>query len=218
MQVLKIINGEGFNSTVTLDLLPSGLEVVRYRSDLDSDADGANGQNGLPIAYRQDGKGTDTLADIGYPRHPDEYSQGLVCDLTDGTPILYQRKGINYFASRTALRMPGEDPNSPESGVDSEFFEYGVVPPCVILGTKGIVLGCRGTALNHRNGKFADFVVADAGPSNKTGEGSIQLCRTLGVPESPRTGGLDTPDIDWTIFPGQPALIRGTQFILQRCK
>ena len=47
------------------------------------DADGSNGQNGNPFAYRTDNKGLDLLANAGFP---DGGWQGVLLDHGDGTP------------------------------------------------------------------------------------------------------------------------------------
>lgn len=40
---------------------------VHWQSGAAVDADGSNGQNGNPFAYRKDDKGLDALANAGYP-------------------------------------------------------------------------------------------------------------------------------------------------------
>lgn len=190
-------------------------EIVKFTADLDVDADGANGQHGLPIAYLVNNKGRERLVDIGYPRDPDEYSDGLICLPGTRQPKVFDSAEGQFYASRTALRMPGFAADDPRCAVDAEFFPYVVVPPIVRTGTRNKVLGSHGIAVNHRNGLSSDFVVADIGPAKKDGEGSPALCRAVGVNDDPLCGGLDTPDISYTIFVGVPAIINGFQFALQ---
>lgn len=216
--LLATLNGKAFPSRITVEVDGLGQEIVRYTSNMDIDADGANGQHGLPAAYKPDGTGTDILADVGYPREPDEYSQGLICDI-HGNPIVFSVTinggSQSIFASRTALRMPGFPAKDPNVGVDSNFFNYAVVPPIVRSGTVGKVLGCYFTAFNHRTGLGAFGVTADIGPTRKDGEGSQALARALGVNDNPRSGGEDDPVIEWAIYPGKTVTLGGLTFDLQ---
>lgn len=211
--VIATLTGEGYPSVITLEVDSLGQEIVRFRGNLDVDADGANGQHGLPAAYKADNTGTDLLANVGYPRDPDEYSDGLICHPGTRTPILFPG-GI--YASRTALRMPGvNDPQNPEIGVDAEYFPYIVIPPIIRQKTVGKCLGCKAFVIHHGNGNTSPAVTADIGPRNKDGEGSPALCRALGVNPNPRTGGTDFRDIEYILYPGLPANLFGTQFNLQ---
>jgi RecA/RadA recombinase len=54
---------------------------------------------------------------------------------------------------------------------------------------------------NGKNGKIVNAIYADVGPSNKIGEGSIALAEALGIPSSPRTGGVSS-GIMYVVFPG----------------
>ena len=207
IQTLAILRAEGFPSVITQEFTPENTEIIRFRGDFDIDDDGANGQHGLPIAYQVDNRGRERLADMGYPLHPDEYSQGLICFPGTRTLKVFTNAGVAYYASRTALRMPGFANDDPRVGVDAEFFPYIVVPPVVQRRARGIVLGCHCSVVNHRNGRTWDAVVADIGPSAKDGEGSPELARRLGIPDSPLSGGVEAPDIEYILYPGRAALV-----------
>lgn len=210
--ILATLTAEGYTSQIVRHFDEvTGIELVTFRADLDIDDDGANGQHGLPVAYRRDNKGRERLADVGYPRDPDEYSEGLICHPGTRTPIDFD----GMYASRTALRMPGFGSNDPRVGVDAEYFPYVVVPPIVRSGTIGKVLGCFCEVINHANGKQCTAVVADIGPYKKNGEGSPALARAVGIPDDPLSGGTDDAVIEYIVHVGVPATINGIAFALQ---
>jgi hypothetical protein len=107
------------------------------------------------------------------------------------------------IASRTWYRHPGKSADDPSAYVDSETVPYIVVPPMIIERTKGIV--CGSLARATYNDKSVDGVVADRGPRTKIGELSIAAARALGIPSSPRSGGLSKPDVFYELWPGQAA-------------
>lgn len=214
--LVATLDSEGYTSKITRTVDDvARTERVYFTANMDVDDDGANGQHGLRIAYLLSNKGRERLSDIGYPRHPDEYSQGLICHLGTRDPKVFTSLQGPYYASRTALRMPGFDPEDPRSAVDAEFYPYAVIPPCIVRATRGKCLGSMGMARHRGSGKTAPFVIADIGPTVKDGEGSPALCRALGLPDDPLSGGCDGADIDYTLFIGVPALLNGTQFALQ---
>ena len=61
MRTLGVITNEGFSCTIVED--DDGR--VHFAADADIDADGANGQNGGPAAYKSDDSGTEFLANGG---------------------------------------------------------------------------------------------------------------------------------------------------------
>jgi hypothetical protein len=73
----------------------------------------------------------------------------------------------------------------------------------VIQRTQGIVRGCM--ARVSYQGTSVDCVVADRGPKNLAGELSIAAAMQLGIPASPRHGGVDTPQVLYELWPGIPA-------------
>ena len=164
---------------------------VHWTSKADIDADGANGQNGKPFAYRSDNKGLDTLRDI-----PREDLLG-----TDGHGGLY---------SATTYRWTGRPIAT--AYVDAATVPYIVVPPQVRLQAKGIVMGCKGRIIYR--GRSVNAVVADVGPHTKIGEISIAAAEALGIPSSPLTGGVSN-GVQYEIWPGVPAVVNGETYELQ---
>ena len=99
--------------------------------------------------------------------------------------------------------------------IDAESVPYGVTPPAIIRGVRGIVLGCRGIATNMQNGLTSAFVVADVGPRAKMGEGSCELARRLGLDGNPNHGGTSEHIIRWEFWPGVAAVVDGVTYSLK---
>jgi Fungal chitosanase of glycosyl hydrolase group 75 len=80
-----------------------------------------------------------------------------------------------------------------------------VVPYMVLPGGAyqrfGVQLGDMVLVRNKDNGKMAVAVFADVGPRNKTGEGSMELAREVGLNPSPTHGGTSRPSIEYLVLP-----------------
>lgn len=103
------------------------------------------------------------------------------------------------FQGDTSLHHNGQPLNS-------DIDRYIVVPPAIINGTNGIVLGCRGIVTHTLTGMETAVVVGDIGPHLKLGEVSIATARALWIDPSPTSGGEDRHVISYEIYPGQAAL------------
>lgn len=211
MRTLATLSREGF----TAKIIEGDDGVVRFRADADIDADGANGQRGGKPAYTVRNDGSEHLANGGMGIRGGRvvFTQSWGPDIAeadeDGNPLVID----GVIITRTAYRYPNEtDPR--KKWVDAETVPYIVVPPVIIRGVRGIVKGCKAFAMY--NGKRVEGVVADVGPRTKCGEVSIAMARALGIPSSPRSGGIDEPDVDYEIHPGVPAMVNGEEFELQR--
>lgn len=202
MKTLGTITGEGFICTIIED----AEGRVFFEADADIDADGANGQNGGPAAYKFDNSGTEDLANGGMASrngkvvcaHP--FARNIVILGPDNEPKVFAG---GVIASRTWYRHPGKATDDPAAYVDAETVPYIVVPPMIVQRTVGVVRGCR--ARVTLRSKQVDCVVADLGPSNKIGELSIAAARSLGLPPSPRHGGTELPEVLYELWPGLPA-------------
>jgi hypothetical protein len=208
-RTLGTIEAEGFVCVISED--DDGR--VHFTADADIDADGANAQNGAPAAYRSDDRGTELLANGGMKiangkvvcAH--DWARDIVILDADREPKVFPG-GI--IASKTWYRHPGKDATDPAAYVDSETVPYVVVPPVVVKQTAGVVRGCKARA-SFRD-KTVDCVVADLGPAKRVGELSIAAARALGMPSSPRNGGVEKPEVLYEIFPG----VAAAGFVLQR--
>lgn len=100
--------------------------------------------------------------------------------------------------------------------LNAEQIPYIVVPPCIIQRTAGIVMGCQGKVTRISTQQSVMVVVADRGPRFKAGEASIATANALDVPSSPTGGGDDSFDYLYEIWPGQPAVVNGITYDLQK--
>ena len=214
MRSLGVIKGEGFEC----DVIEYSDGRVHFIADADIDADGANGQFGMRPAYAVANTGSEDLANGGMMVLrgkvvlAEAWAKDIVIFGSDLQPKVFP-KGV--IASKTAYRFRGVAKDDPCAYVDSETVPYMVVPPLIIQKTKGIVMGCRCRVTNTQNGRVSEGVVADIGPRKKIGEVSIQMARELGIPESPRHGGEDSPIIRFELWPGVAALVNGVSYPLQ---
>lgn len=122
-------------------------------------------------------------------RRPVYFRAGMTID-ADGSPRARQIDPTGQ--TQTSLRYP--DGRS----VNAETVPYFVLPGGQYKHL-GIKLG--DIAAVRYNGKVAFAVFADVGPRHKLGEGSIALAQELGIPASPRTGGV-RGGVEYMVFPG----------------
>ena len=212
------------------DIVEEDDKSVTFTAGAQLDGDGANGQFGGDPCYAPKGytgKTLDVLVNAGSPGN----WFGVVTDTgnPDGTPVV-QGSGDpcpGAYVSTTTLQLPGKDrkplPNSsPFKYADSVTVPFIVVPPMIIRGVAGVVMGCRAVVTNTKSGESVEAVVADVGPANKLGEISLACARAIGVPAGEGTthpansGGVDEPIIHYQLFPGIAAVVEGVTYPLQR--
>lgn len=140
-----------------------------------------------------------------------------IIDTIEGEPIMFDGVKVEYTCKaaidtdgigdlhgdpcaqgQTSLKKNGKSLNA---DVDC----YIVVPPAIIKGVPGIVLGCMAIVTNMRTGTSVHAVVGDVGPHNKLGEISRATAKALGINPSPTSGGEDRHVIHYQIWPGVPA-------------
>ena len=124
---------------------------------------------------------------------------------TDGFGDLH---GDPCAQRNTSLHWRGRALNADED-------RYIVVPPAILQGVKGVVLGCQAYAKNIKNGHETECVVGDVGPYKKLGEVSVATAKALGINPSPTSGGTDDHIIEYTLKPGVPAIVNGKRYTLQ---
>jgi len=173
-----------------------GKSALFFRAGMAIDADGA------PNAYHPEKKGIDHLGNAGRPGN----WWALVTDngKPSGTPV---RQGPNdpfpgFYISTTALQDASKQRTDPGRYVDSRTVPYVALPPAVLAPRRegGARLGDFVAVMNLTNDKVASAIVADIGPKDKLGEGSIALAEALGIPSSPRTGGVKS-HVAYGVFP-----------------
>lgn len=202
-RVLGTIINEGFSCTIRED--DDGR--VHFKADGDIDADGANGQNDRPVAYKADDSGTEALGNGDMKRSSNGkvvfkvgWGRSVIILGSNNQPRIFPG---GVIASMTWYRHRSMAADDPAAYVDAETVPYIVVPPIIVQKTAGVVRGCK--ARVTRNGVSVDCVVADLGPTNKVGELSIAAARALDVPSSPRHGGEDNQTITYELWPGEAA-------------
>ena len=199
MRTIGTIESEGYSCKIVED----DDKRVYFTADADIDADGANGQNGGPAAYKADNSGTELLANGGMMvvngkvKCAQSWARSIVILGSDNEPHVFPG-GI--IASTTWYHHPGKPLNDPAAYVDAETVPYIVVPSLIIQHTAGIVCGCK--ARITWQGRSVECVVADRGPANKIGELSIAAARAVGLPSSPRNGGTERAEVLYELWPG----------------
>jgi peptidoglycan hydrolase-like protein with peptidoglycan-binding domain len=166
-----------------------GKSGVAFKSGMSIDADGS------PHAYNPSNTGLDALGNAGRPGN----WWGLSTN-SSGKPYV---QGPNdpapgYYVSTTALADARFPPSDPRRYVDSEKVPFIAIPPQ--LRDQGVKLGDLVAVRNERTGKTVFAVVADVGPRDHLGEGSIKLAQELGLNADARRGGAGS-GISYVAFP-----------------
>jgi hypothetical protein len=161
--------------------------ALYYRADLAIDADGA------PTAYHpnNDALALDYLAN-GYP-------WGIV--VVDGSPIIQgpSDPAPGFYVSTTSLFDASKRITDPQRYVDASRVPYVVIPP--LLRKRGWVqLGDMAIVVDLATGREAYAIIADIGPSDKLGEGSLALAAALGLNKDAKHGG-PVADLAYLLFP-----------------
>lgn len=167
--------------------------------------------DGSPRAYGP--RGTEPLDYLGNAGHPGNW-WGLATD-GHGKPFV-QGTGDpcpGYYVSTTAYQRQAFGARNPRRYLDSETVPFIVVPLALCQAVGPVVLGCRAT-VTYRE-KTVEAMVGDIGPATHLGEASIAVAKALGINADPKTGGSANIAFEYTIYPGQPARIRGEEFPLQ---
>lgn len=155
--------------------------AVWWTSGLAVDADGA------PNAYGPNNTGLDYTANAGSPGN----WYGIVTDAS-GEPILQGPADPcpGFYVSPTSLQDRTKRTSDPHRYVDSNHVCYISIPSNEIHDHD---LHPGDVALVHckETGQTSAAIVADVGPRNKWGEGSMALARALGLGDSPKHGGTD---------------------------
>ncbi len=142
-----------------------------------------------------------------------------ITELSDGTVTYHAKAAIDTDGSGplhgdpcaqrdTSLHWQGRALNADED-------KYVVVPPAIIKGVKGTVLGCQANLTNTRTGLTTEAVVGDIGPKAKLGEISVACATALGINPSPTSGGEAAHVVFYALKPGVPAVVDGKHYTLK---
>jgi hypothetical protein len=182
-----------------------GQSAFFFKSGMAIDADGS------PTAYHPDNIGLDNLENAGEPGN--WWALVTDNDQPDGNPIIQGENdpAPDYYLSITALFDETKETTDPRRYVDATQIPYIVLPENndeEFLKLANVKLGDFAAAYNGENSKLAFAIFADTGLSYagdveeyRFGEGSIALAEALGIPSSPRTGGIGG-GILFVVFPG----------------
>lgn len=211
----KVVKVKTIADGVTIFKLEGG-EAVFFTSDLDVDADGC------PMAY---GPGNTGLDHNGNAQDP--VSSGIwnprVLVLDASKQPVRQRTGDpapGFFICKSSLQDTSKPITDPARYVDALTVPFIVLPGGAAGPAK---TGDAALVIDMRTGKRIKCLVADAGPSGKTGEASILVVGVLAdglTPKqvvdaakrdklkrlhcNPRNGGLNGPDdrkFRYIVFP-----------------
>jgi hypothetical protein len=186
---------------VAKPLLTIGRTVVKrfpgesaffFVSRMTIDADGAS------RAYHKSGSppGLDLLANAGHPGN----WWGIAT--RNGQPVVQRRSdpAPGFYVSLTALvYRDSRGSTDPRHYVDAATVPYIALSPRVLRAAHAH-LGDVAVVWNRRTDKLAHAIVADLGPVDELGEGSIALARATGIPASPTSGG-QLGDVVYLVFP-----------------
>ena len=120
--------------------------------------------------------------------------------LIEGEPIMERDDSSVDYMAKAAVDTDGSGPlhGDPDAQADNSLHwmgkplnadldKYIVVPPAIITGVKGIVLGCQAFLTNTKNWLTTKAVVGDIGPHKKLGEISVATAK---APASWRTAQI----------------------------
>lgn len=165
-----------------------GGQFLSYRAALKVDADGA------PNAYH------DTIEKLGL----DDWANAVGC-VKDaaGNYVTHEIKPNGFFrVSPTSLRIRGFKGTDPQHYVDATKIPYIALPPEVWNGGFGVRFGDYATVFWEQSQKLVHAVLAEGGPPNKIGEGSVALAAALGTNASARSGGVSARELIFIVYPG----------------
>lgn len=157
--------------------------------------------DGSPKCYGPNNIGLDFTANGGHPGN----WWGVVTD-NEGNPII---QGSNdpapgYYVSTTSFQNIQFPLTDPRRYLDSSTVPFFVVPAVIINSVKPKVIGSK--AQITYNGKTIDAIVGDSGPADSLGELSIAAALALGIPSSPKNGGVDS-GVNYILWPGEIAVV-----------
>lgn len=114
-----------------------------------------------------------------------------------------------YFQPDTAYRYKGDALNPYK-------VPFIVLPSSLIQAVIPVVLGCRARMTNLKNGRSAEGIVGDVGPSKKLGECSCAMAEMVGMSGHPNHGGIsDYNGVLYEWWPGEQTTINGITYPLQ---
>lgn len=108
-----------------------------------------------------------------------------------------------------------QDETTYKPDLNADVDKYIVVPPAIVAGVKGVVMGCQASVANTLTNQVTQAVVGDIGPHAKLGEISCACASAIGLDSSPVHGGVDQHVIQYILWPGVAAQVDGKDYVLQ---
>jgi len=189
MADLKFLKRIGYSDINTLDDDDSAFFC---EAGMMIDADGAY------HAYHPDNRsGLDYLGNAG--RSGNWWALVTNNGEPNGRPLIQTDTdpASGFYISTTSLEDSNCDRKDPRRYVNAEAVNFIVLPGRLGLGAK---LGDFAVVIRPATGAYDYAVYADVGPASKIGEGSIALAAALGIPSSPKSGGVGH-GIVYIVFP-----------------
>jgi hypothetical protein len=181
----------GTNYIMQLDDKPG---VLFWSCPLHVDADGH------PEAYHPQGSppGLDFLANAGHPGN----WWGIATD-AKGKPHVQtdDHPAPGFYVSTTALIDNTIQNHDPARYVHSGKVPFIVLPSKPKFDPRQ-TLGDLAMCFNTQTGDQSWAIYADIGPTNQIGEGSMALCKALGLSDNPKSGGTNKEIIVMVFWPG----------------
>ena len=166
------------------------IPLIAFKAKMAIDADGS------PRAYGPNNSGLDDISNAG--RAGNWYG---VATGANGQPIVQGSSDPNpgFYVSTTALFNADYPKENPHRYVNSEDIPYISLPKS--LFDQGVQLGDMAYVYNTATKKACFAIVADRGPNDMLGEGSIYLAKQLGLKSNPKDGGESNGKILYLVFP-----------------
>jgi hypothetical protein len=169
---------------------------IAFQAGMEIDADGAY------RAYHPPPNSAEGLDDLGNAGHPGDWFGVVTANgKATGTPVVQDSAdpAPGFFVSATALEDSRFGRTDPRRYLDAENIPYIVLPGG--LGA-GVGLGDYAVIINRNTERLSYAICGDVGPRTKIGEASIAAAKAVGVPPSPRVGGISTKSSFYLIFAG----------------
>lgn len=147
--------------------------------------------DGAPDCYAPAGSGLHGLDYLANAMDGDRFV-GVVC--AGGEPVIAPS---GYYVSPTSLRDHSKLLIDPAAYVDASRVPYLAI--CPELRSLGVELG--DLAMVCYRGQSVAVIVADIAPHGHYGEASIACAQALGIPASPKDGGV-SGGVTFICFPG----------------
>lgn len=143
----------------------------------------------------------------------------------ENEPILEEEDGRVHYIAKAAIDSDGvglhhgdhtaQNETTYKPDLNADIDKYIVVPPAIVHGVTGVVIGCQAHVTNTINGQETDAVVGDVGPHLKLGEIACSTASAIGLNPSPVDGGADANVIEYQLWPGKAAVVDGKMYQLQ---